>query len=131
MKRILFLAVGPFYFPQQISIVDRFTLLSQRFCGEIFAVVNDASLRRVEVAQFTVTGLLLSATIRHSSLRRGVLFCGFAVATALYRHYFKHKYDAIVASDPLVAGPIALIIGWLTGAKSIVEVNGQYESSFR
>ena len=66
-----------------------------------------------------------------STLWRDIAYGAIALVRVIYAHYFRNRYDAIIAPEPLVAGVLALLMGRLTGARVVVEVNGQFESAFK
>jgi glycosyltransferase involved in cell wall biosynthesis len=105
--------------------------LSQHYCGDIQAVVNDRRYGRAKLTKFRLRGLYLPTRLRHFTLSKVAIFSVYVIINTLYLHYFKHKYTAIVAPEPLVSGMIALFLSKVTGAAAIVEVNGQFESAFR
>ncbi len=130
-KRLLFLSLGPFYYPDQIPLKDKFALLSTLYSGDIFAVLNNREFNRARLSRFELHGLYLPTKIRRTTVVRNAAFAVFALVTGAYRHWFRKKYDVILAPDPLVSGLIAIALRYLTGARVIVEIRGQFESAFR
>jgi glycosyltransferase involved in cell wall biosynthesis len=108
--------------------MDKFTLLSRTFSGDIMVVVHKKEYKKFNIGNFFVRGLYLPTRIRRLKMIRNFLYAVFTIIASVYFHFFKSKYDAIITYDPLTTGIIALIIGKLTGAKVIVEVNGNYGS---
>jgi glycosyltransferase involved in cell wall biosynthesis len=130
MKNILFLKLGPYFPASDISVKEKYNLLSKNYEGEIIAVVNRKYFRHYSIGNFLVRGLYLSQKIRYINLLRNFLFLIFTITIATYSHYFKRNYDVIIAYDPLGTGIIGLIISKLIGAKFIVEVNGNFKAAF-
>lgn len=128
-RRLLFLKSGPYTIPTDIPSREKSEYLSRRFCGEIVAIVNEARYRRCTIGRFDFRGILLPGWVRYSS-SRNVPYALFAVTRSVFRHWFRGKYDAIVTYDPLSTGLLGLLIRAFTGAKLIVEVNGNYEKAF-
>ena len=122
--------IGAYFDPRSIPFQGKYTLLSKRFTGDVLATVSDRELDGLTVGAFTLRGLYIPMFLLRGTLLRAVLFCSRAVAKTTYRHYFVRRYDAIVAPEPLITGIVALVIGLLTGAKVVVEVNGQFETAF-
>jgi glycosyltransferase involved in cell wall biosynthesis len=87
------------------------------------------SLKRHCLQNFILTGIYLPRLIRFSFLK-APFFLLYAIYYALRYHYFRSRYDAIIAYDPILTGMAGIVIAKLTGAKLIVEVNGNYRSSF-
>lgn len=129
-KRLLFLSLGPFYYPDQIPLQEKYRVLSERYSGDIFAILNDRRYNGASLSDFRLHGLYLPTPVRHRTWLRDLLFAGFAVIRATYLHYRHGRFDAVIAPEPLVSGMVALLIRALTGAKVIVEVNGQFEVAF-
>lgn len=130
MKRILFLRLGPYFLPDELSVRENYRNLSKAFCGEIFTVIDKKQLRGSIIGNFSLQGLYLPEPIRKRHLFRNICYAFYSITVSVYRHYFKQKYDVIVASEPIATGPLAFIIGKLTWAKSIVEINGIYDKAF-
>jgi glycosyltransferase involved in cell wall biosynthesis len=130
-KRLLFLSLSPSYQPDSPAIREKYELLSERYCGDIFPVVGDRKYDGRRVADFVVRGLFLPRRLRYAALPRDVIYTIVTIIRAVYLHYARHRYDAIIAPEPLICGVIALILGRATGAKVIIEVNGQFESAFK
>lgn len=130
-QRILFLSLSPSYHPDSLPIREKFALLSEQYCGDIFAVISDNSYDGRRVSDFVIHGLYLPRRIRYTALLRNALYGVATIFRAVYLHYARHRYDAVVSPEPLICGLIALIIGRVTGAKVIIEVNGQFESAFK
>jgi glycosyltransferase involved in cell wall biosynthesis len=129
-QRLLFLSLGPFYYPEQLPIQEKYRLLSARYAGDVFAVLNDPKLNGAKMTAFDLHGMYLPKVIRHRTFLRNICYGIFAVVRGTYLHYFRHRYAAVIAPEPLVSGVIALVLRLLTGAKAVVEVNGQFETAF-
>lgn len=131
MRNLLFLFLGSYIKPDDIPVKERFELLSQNYGGDIVAIVGKKQWRRVVVGAFTLQGLYLPAVIRNRlKITRDLCYAVYCLTSIIFRHYFRKRYDLIVANEPIATGPLALVLAKLTGAKSIVFFNGNYESSF-
>src|SRR4030067_495925 len=128
MKRLLFLNLGPYFMPDALPNKEKYLRLSNFYEGDIIAVVNRKEFRNFNIENFTLKGLYLPQRLRNMNPVRNLLYAFFAILVSSYSHYFRKKYDAIVAYDPITTGLLAFIIGKLTGAKIIVEINGNYLS---
>jgi glycosyltransferase involved in cell wall biosynthesis len=131
MKRLLFLYCGPYYDPSSIPVIRKFQLLSQRYCGDILAVLTLRTLAGTPLTNFTLRGVYLPWLFRSNTLVRDIAFTVMVVPRVLYLHWFKQRYDVIVAPEPLVMGVVALTLRALTGAKVVVEVSGLFEEALR
>lgn len=129
MKRLLFLFPTPSFVPTELANKEVFRVFSEYNEGDIIAIVNNKTLRIKYLNNFTLRGLYLPARIRFSSFKAPFYFL-YAVAFALWCNYFRARYDAVIAYDPILTGLVGVVISKLTGAKLIVEVNGNYRSSF-
>ncbi|MBZ0155116.1 MAG: glycosyltransferase family 4 protein [Alphaproteobacteria bacterium] len=130
MKRLLFLKLGPHFIPDEMPIKEKYALLSPFFISDIIAVVHDRKLRRFSNDSFHLRGLYLIPFLRFHTLFRNLLYALYSVPLSVYIHYFRYKYDVVITYDPIVTGLLGLLISKLTGAKLIVEVNGNYEKAF-
>ena len=128
MKKLLFLNIGPYFMPNELPNKEKYIRLSSFYEGDIIVVVNRKEFQHVNIGNFNLKGLYLPQRIRYLNILRYSLYAIFAITVSVYSHYFKKKYDAIITYDPIVSGLLALIIGKLTGAKTIVEINGNYLS---
>ncbi|MFO0754192.1 MAG: glycosyltransferase family 4 protein [Thermodesulfovibrionales bacterium] len=130
MKRLLFLKLGPHFIPDEKPIKEKYALLAPFFISDIIAVVHEKRLRRVSEGNFHLLGLYLAPFMRFHTLFRNLLYALYSVSLAVYTHYFRYKYDVVITYDPIMTGLLGLLISKLTGAKLIVEVNGNYEKAF-
>jgi len=130
MKRLLFLKPGAYFFAHETPIKEKYRYLSEAYCGDIIAVVHVKQLRHFVLDKFVLRGVYLPRWIRDCSLLRDLCYAVFCLVFVLYVHYFRHRYDVIIAYDPIYTGVLGMIMGKLTGAKVIVEVNGNFKSAF-
>jgi glycosyltransferase involved in cell wall biosynthesis len=131
-RRLLFLMLGSYIKPDEIQLKEKFEILSRNYRGDIVAIVGKKEWRHAMMGAFDVRGLYLPASIRNRyTIIRDACYALYCLVAIPYRHYFKKRYDAIVAQEPIATGPLSLILSRLTGARSIVFFNGNYESSFK
>lgn len=111
--------------PTEIPTSERFRYLSAEFSGDILAVVNNRIYRHAQLDAFCLRGVYLPAPVKRATLWRDFAYVIFAIVFCLRR-----KYDVIVG-DPIVTGPLALILAQLTSAKVLIEVSGNFEAAFK
>ena len=50
----------------------------------------------------------------------------YIFARCCYRHYFVKRYDCIIARDPIIVGPLGLVLSKLCKVPYVIEMNGNY-----
>ncbi len=50
---------------------------------------------------------------------------------ALHEYFSRHRYRVVISPNPLLTGLIAIFVARVTGAKTIIEVNGNFKQAFR
>jgi len=126
--RILFLGAGP-AFTRSIVFQDKYLRLSSVYSGDIITPVPGVDyLDLTRVGYFDIHPFLY---YRGSSILRNVYSCFHTVLRALKIHYLGRRYRVVISPNPLLTGLTALFIAKITGAKSIIEVNGNFESAFK
>lgn len=132
MKKYRLLFLGTRSEPSKSPSIfqEKFFCLSREFSGDIITpIVTDDDLKVKSLGNFNIHPFPYH---RGNGIVRNLLMFVFTVHKALKIYYFdKKKYDVILSPNPLVSGLTAIIIGWLTGAKVILEINGNFESAFR
>lgn len=131
MKKILFLTSGYNIYPEEKSFSERFKYLSKNFSGYFLGIVPSRKFENHQMDNITLRGVYLPRSIRFKPLPRNLLRIIMFVLKALKIRYFEEKYDLIVALDPLASGFIGLLLSKLTGARLLIEVGGNFESSFK
>ena len=124
MKNVLFITAGPYFWPHQKSHVAKYEMYSEHFGGYIFSFVSKREWRRVDVGRFKLIGFPVSDRVYGNMMARSVLRAIFVLANGLFVHFFRKRIDFIITWDPHVTGFLGLILSRLTGARLIVEVNG-------
>lgn len=130
MKKLLFISSGYNIYPAEKTFSERFKYLSRNSSGYFLGIVPSREFENYQVYNFILNGLYLPRGIRFNALLRNILRPVMLIAKALKIYYFRERYDIVVALDPLAAGFIGFIVSRLTGAKLIIEVGGNFESSF-
>ncbi|MHB8481159.1 MAG: glycosyltransferase family 4 protein [Nitrospiria bacterium] len=131
MKRLLFLTLGPYFPADAIPVKEKYKFMSRLFTGDVFGIVHKKEFRNFNLSNFVLRGIYLPKLSRQSSVIRVLAYSIISIVFSVYLHYFrKRKYDVIISNEPIVTGVLALIISKLTGAKFIVEVNGNFRSAF-
>lgn len=131
MLKLLFITSSYNIYPAENTFSEKFKYLSRNFSGYILGIVGTRELENYKIYNFMLSGLYLPRAIRYNALLRNILRPLVLIIKALKIYYFKERYDVVVTWDPLAAGLIGLVVRWLTGAKLIVEVGGNFESAFR
>jgi glycosyltransferase involved in cell wall biosynthesis len=122
---ILYISCGP-ALTDDLQMREMYIWLSKHFVGSI--ITSSYTLRRDRIHRFQLFGYRYyrgNAVIRNLSSIMHSLY----IASKLY--YSKDKFDLIISRSPLIEGLIAIIIGKLSSTKVIIEVNGNFFSSFR
>ncbi len=117
-KKNIFFIQPLFYNPTLPNFKDRFDILSERCCGDVVSV-SDRSYDGLKFSEFTYHAL---PYIRNRFLKYPY-YVASTVRMAL-RANRQRKIDYVHSYDPLVFGATALLIKIFTGAKMVVEVNG-------
>ena len=86
-KRLLFLYVGPFFYPHEVPTTEKYRLLSERYRGDILAVLNDRSFNSAKLGDFVLRGLYLPLAIRRIRFLRNGLYGIFAITKAVFLNY--------------------------------------------
>ena len=128
MKRLLLLYT--YFWADDPTRTERLELLSREYEGDIIAAVGERDHRHRRIGGFTLHGLYLPERFWRLKIQ-SILFAIYTVYKAFYSHWFKKKYDVIIAYDPVVSGLLSVIIGRLTGVKVIVEVNNNFEKALK
>ena len=128
MSRVLFLGAGP-AMTDSVGFQDKYSLLSQHFTGDIITPVAGKNYLNVKQAgAFRVHAFVY---YYGNSIMRNVYTFLYTMIRALRIYYRGRKYTHVISPNPLLTGLMALLISKFTGAKCIVEVNGNFESAFK
>ena len=127
-NHILFLSSGLAMPEKNIGYHLRFERLSEIFTGDIIVHGTDESLKLSNIASFGFHAIRFT---NYSGILRNIQFFCKAVWMATGMHYLGRKFDVIIASDPLLSGVTAIVIGFITRRKVIIEINGSFESAFK
>lgn len=125
--RLLVISKGLLYHLDPVT-EKRYTLLSATLGGTIVHTVEDRELSGTRVGNFRLRGCRIPPFMRRSKLLANLYYTLYLLFTTLTDHYFRQRYDVIVAREPIAAGPLGVLLKWLTGARLIVELNGNYAS---
>jgi len=131
---ILFLSSGRMRV-EDMGKNNKFVYFNKYYCGEIISPVNKTSEKITRLKQYNIAdkmrlhpfsyyyGNKVLATLK-------VFFYQIVMPLKLF-YMEKIEYKIVISPNPLLTGLSALIIGKITGAKSIVEVNGNFEVAFK
>jgi glycosyltransferase involved in cell wall biosynthesis len=100
---------------------------SAHFHGTIIGFARPQFMRLTKIGEFDFYPLRYHST----SLIRAI-FSWFIIPKALYLFYVRNvRFDVIISPNPLATAIAAYLIGRLTKAKIVVEINGNFESAFK
>jgi glycosyltransferase involved in cell wall biosynthesis len=125
-RKLLFLKLASRFDPTMAMPQRRWGLLSRHYRGDILAVVHKREFASYRLGRFSFRGLYLPRKLRYTNWARNLLYYLFSTYHTLRAHWFGERYEAIVAYDPLSSGMLAVFLGKLTGARIVIEVNGNY-----
>lgn len=135
MHRILYISPGPVP-PDEDRQKNKFYHLSRHFTGDVLAPVwwakREACPEKLTEINAAMGNFKYHMTYS-SRLPKLIKFFWdifFYVLRGSYLHYFKAKYDIIIAYGPFKTGLAAYILKKLTGAKLIIEIPGELEKAF-
>jgi glycosyltransferase involved in cell wall biosynthesis len=126
MKTALFLTAGPYFWPHQKTSTAKYEMYSRHFGGYIFSFVCSREWRRVDIGNFKLIGCHISDRLYGNIIARTLVRAVFAIAMSTYLHFFKRRLDVIITWDPFMTGLLGWMISKITGARLIVEMNGDY-----
>jgi glycosyltransferase involved in cell wall biosynthesis len=128
-KRILFIGGGPIMPLTSPLSKMKHELMSRYFSGDIITnVTNEKHLSVKMIGDFNFHPYV---AYKGNFFFRNIQNWYNFFIKALLIYYFGKPYDVVVASNPLMNGFIAMLVGKITGAKVIVEVNGNFEDAFK
>jgi glycosyltransferase involved in cell wall biosynthesis len=128
-KRILYIGGGPIMPLTSPLSKMKHELMSRNFSGDI--ITNVSMAKHLVVKMIGDFNYHPYVAYKGNFIFRNIQNWYNFFIKALLIYYFGKPYDVIIASNPLMNGFIALLIGKITGAKVIVEVNGNFEDAFK
>lgn len=135
MYRILYLSPRPAPPPEK-SEENIFCHLSRYFCGDLLAQVwmkkNHESVKKVKEINLGMGNFQYHVKFRSNLPKPAKFFSDitFYLLKGLYLHYYKGKYDVIIAYGPFKTALAAYFLKKFTGAKLIIDVPGNPRKSF-
>ena len=130
---ILFLGSGPFALNRREEN-DKFKYFSDYYSCYILSSVNLATkemtgLKETEIKK-DITLIPFSYYYKNAIIRNFFSIYNL-ISKSLWLYYIKkRKFKVVISGNPFMGGICALIISKLTGAKSIVEVQGNFKKAF-
>ncbi len=131
--RILFLGSGPYSLNRRLKN-DKLSYFSETFIYDFITPVN---LKTKKITKLKPTIIedgcnLYPFVYRNHTITRSI-FGFYHYLTFALKIYFleKKKFDVVISGNPLLSGFLAILISNLTKSKSIIEVNGNFESAFK
>ena len=127
-KRILYLSgLGR---PASIPFQEKLLHLGSRLSGDmVFSVSKGSS--RPDLKEIGGFGLHQYSYVREGAISRNAYIFLMSMWYALKIFYSGKRYQVIVSSTPFVTGLAAILLSRITGAKAIVEINGNFESAYK
>ena len=129
MATLLVLTAGPYFWVNQRPATLKYELLSEHFDGFILSFISRKEWRRAKIGRFELVGRPISTRLYGIFLVRLLVRIVFILGTALRLHYWRKRLDVVLAPDPFMTGLLAYVIGKLTGARVVVEVNNDFANS--
>jgi glycosyltransferase involved in cell wall biosynthesis len=126
-KHILIIWPGPCFVISVGLFEYKFNLLSEYFKGSIigFALPEYMRLKAIGAFDFYTCKFFKNNIVR-------TLFSFYVIVKAVQLYYIKKvRFNVIVSPNPLLTGLQAIVIGKLTKAKVVVEINGNFDSAFK
>jgi glycosyltransferase involved in cell wall biosynthesis len=128
MSIVLFLGAGP-AITDSVAFQDKYNIFSQYYTGDIITpVAGESYMNMKQAGAFKIHPFVY---YYGNSLIRNVYNVLHTMIKAIYIYYRERKYEIVISPNPLTTGLMALLISKLTGAKCIIEVNGNFESAFK
>ena len=131
---ILFLGSGPYPLDRRLEN-DQFKYFSEHYSCNLLTPVNQATKKMTSLKETKVednfTLIPFSYYYKNVFIRNFFVFYNLITKALSIFYIKKRKFKVVISGDPLMAGLCALIIAKLTGTKSIIEVNGNFESAFK
>jgi glycosyltransferase involved in cell wall biosynthesis len=126
--RLLFLGGGPLMPTSQSADTLKHSYLSDYFSGDIITTIMHPKHKNIKsIGNFRYNPFVASGNILIRSIKTIITY----IFKSLELYRINGKYDVIIASNPLLTGMIALVIGKIKGTMVVIEVNGNFESAFR
>ena len=130
---ILFLGSGPFALEKRPG-KDKLTYFSKHAFCTFLTPVNQATLEKTGLKPVNVSENLRLIPFVYESenpFKRNLLSFYHIISKALMLNDQKtDPYSVVISNNPMITGLCAVIVSKLTGAKSIIEVNGDFKFSF-
>lgn len=126
--RLLFLGGGPSMPTSQSMETLKFEYFSKYFSGDIITSIRNHKHTVIKsIGNFRYHPIVVKGNMVSNNMR----LIAFYIKKALELSRTNGKFDIIIASNPLLNGLVALLLGKITGARIIIEVNGNFESAFK
>jgi glycosyltransferase involved in cell wall biosynthesis len=128
-KKLLIVSLS--YYDSLTNVnMNKYLLLKEKYFGDFLGVTDKRELSEQDVDGFKMKVTYVPSKWVKNKYVKYLLYFVTSLFKSLSSHYRYSKYDIIIAREPQLAGPIALLISKLTGAKLIVELNGNYASAY-
>lgn len=128
-KKILIVSKAYYYSLTNVNM-NKYLLLKDNYYGDFLGITDKKEFVDKDVDGFKMRVTYLPKNMVNKKFIKYIAFFFVSLVKSLISHYRQGKYDIIIAREPQLAGPIALLISKLTGVKLIVELNGNYASPY-
>jgi len=127
--RILVMGGGP-AFPDSIPFKEKYMMFSKFYSGDIITAVagDHKKIKDKNIGRFILHPFHY---YKKSSVLRNIYQSYKLVFEGLRIYYLHKRFDIIISPNPLHTGFIGMILSFITQTKLIIEVNGNFESSFK
>jgi glycosyltransferase involved in cell wall biosynthesis len=127
MKKLLFIWPGPCFY-NSIGGAQRRQMYFDRYYNCL--IYGFAEEKFSKVAK--VAGADFYWHLYHTNSLIRTIYSFIVLVKIVYLYHFKNKkFDVVISPNPLITGVMAVLISKLTGAKSIVEINGNFQTAFK
>ena len=133
--RALFVTSGLFFDPTSPSVQEKFGRLSGYLDGVVLGAVYRREYCRTMIGSIETRSVLFGKWLGGyrliSRVGRLVVFSVFVLRQARrLNRSAERPFDVVISTDPFKSGTYARLIRWMTGAKCVMELNGNYAKSF-
>lgn len=129
MKKNLLIVSKSFIYSTNNVNMTKYLKMNEYFTGDILGTTDKEKFRHYEEDGFHFLSSYSSDRVAKFKAFVTIKFILFALFMSVYRHLKVKKYDIIIAREPILAGPLAVVIKWLCGGtRLITELNGNYVS---
>lgn len=116
--------------PRSAPFQEKLLFLSRHMSGDVIFSTSEKGAAP-EIKEIGGFRLHPYRYVDDGTIKRNFTILWKSLSIALKIRFSGRKYQAVVSSTPFVTGLAAIIISLLTGAKAVVEINGNFESAYK